>query len=149
MMKKIGIGFIGVLALVVALGFYKSAQPPKDLWITTQIFPTCPSRPSCVSSVAHDDVHRIEPLSYTGEASTARAKLERVIAAMAGTRIVHTTPDYLHVLFVTPTMHFRDDVELLVQNHGVIQVRSISRFGYRDHGVNRARIEALRTAFAQ
>jgi uncharacterized protein (DUF1499 family) len=52
-------------------------------------------------------------------------------------------------VFQTPTMRFHDDVELLVQAGGVIQVRSISRFGYGDHGVNRARVERIREAFTK
>lgn len=147
MIKNIVSGLLILLALVAAFAVYKSSQAPADLWSATKIFPACPHRPSCVSSVATDEVHRIAPLSYQGDAAAARAKLESVVQAMPGSTLLEATPEYLHVLFVTPTMHFRDDVELLVQAHGVIQVRSISRFGYRDHGVNRARIEALRSAF--
>jgi uncharacterized protein (DUF1499 family) len=64
-------------------------------------------------------------------------------------RIEHATPEYVHAVFQTPTMRFHDDVELLVQAGGVIQVRSISRFGYGDHGVNRARVERIREALAK
>ena len=148
MIKKIIYGLLGLFVLVVSIGFYKTLQTPKDLWIATQKFPACPSRPSCVSSVAQDEVHKIEPLRYAGAAATARQKLEDVIRAMPGTRIEQTTPEYLHVVFLTPLMRFHDDVELLVQTGGLIQMRSISRFGYRDHGVNRARVEQIREAFA-
>lgn len=149
MIKKILWALLILAPVVVAVGFYKTSQEPADLWANTKIFAACPSRPSCVSSVATDEGHRIAPLNYSGDATAAREKLERVVRALPGTRIVRATPEYLHVLYVTPTMHFHDDVELLVQGHGMIQVRSISRFGYSDHGVNRARVEALRTAFAK
>ena len=39
--------------------------------------------------------------------------------------------------------------ELLVQAGGLIQVRSVSRFGYGDLGANRARVERIREAFAR
>lgn len=149
MMTKIVLVLFILAVLVTALGFYKSSQAPADLWIITKTFAGCPNRPSCVSSASTDEGHRIAPLTYQGDAAAARAKLERVVLAMPGTSIVQATPEYLHVLFVTPTMKFRDDMELLVQTGGVIQVRSISRFGYSDHGVNRARVEALREAFAK
>lgn len=139
-----------LLALgVVAFALYRSMQEPADLWVKTASFPSCPNRPSCVSSIATDEVHRIAPLTYLDDALAARARLEAVIQAMPDHRILHATPDYLHVLFVTPRMRFRDDAEFLVQPGGVIQVRSLSRFGYGDRGVNRARVEAIRDAFAK
>jgi uncharacterized protein (DUF1499 family) len=149
MIKKIISAVLILGVLVTALAIYKSAQTPTDLWAETKTFAGCPHRPSCVSSAADDETHRIAALNYQGDAAAARARLERVVLAMPGTSLVQATPEYLHVLFVTPTMKFRDDVELLVQAGGVIQVRSISRFGYSDHGVNRARVEALREAFSK
>ncbi len=68
---------------------------------------------------------------------------------MPSNAILRATPEYLHVLFLTPVMRFHDDVELLIQPGGVIQVRSMSRFGYGDHGVNRARVEAIRAEFSK
>jgi uncharacterized protein (DUF1499 family) len=139
-----------LLALgVVVFALYRSMQAPTDLWARTGSFPTCPGRPSCVSSIATDDVHRIAPLTYFGGAQAARARLEAVIRAMPDHRILQATPEYLHVLFLTPRMRFRDDAEFLVQPGGVIQVRSLSRFGYGDRGVNRARVEAIRDAFSK
>ena len=149
MIKKILWGVLILVVLVVAFGFYKTFQVPDDLWVNTQKFPGCPQRPSCVSSIAQDEVHKIEPLRYAGDTASARQKLERVIRQMPVARIEHAAPEYLHVVFQTPTMHFHDDVELLVQAGGVIQVRSISRFGYGDHGVNRARVERIREAFTK
>lgn len=147
MMKKIGLGLLGFVVGVVAVALVLSAREPANLWITTKTFAGCPSRPSCVSSMAADPVHKIEPLHYAGEVAAARAKLETVIAGMPLASVEHAAPGYLHVLFRTPKMRFRDDVELLAQEDGTVQVRSLSRFGYGDHGVNRARIEAIRQGF--
>ncbi|HJY76262.1 MAG TPA: DUF1499 domain-containing protein [Burkholderiales bacterium] len=149
MIKRTLWSALSLVVLVVAFGFYRTFQAPDDLWIITQKFPACPHRPSCVSSVAQDEVHKVEPLRYTGDAAAARQKLEQVIRQMQLARIEHATSEYLHVVFQTPTMHFHDDVELLVQAGGLIQVRSISRFGYGDRGVNRARVEAIRQAFTR
>ena len=146
MLKKIGVTLLVLVVAIVAFALYRSATEPRDLWISLHTFPACPSRPSCVSSVATDEVHRINPLHYAGDLAAGRQKIESVVRAMPLTTIEQETPQYLHVLFRTPTMHFRDDVELLVEDSGTIQVRSISRFGYGDHGVNRARVEAIRAA---
>ena len=57
--------------------------------------------------------------------------------------------EYLHVSFETRWLRFVDDAEFWFDPAaGVVQLRSASRLGRRDFGVNRARIEALRAALA-
>jgi uncharacterized protein (DUF1499 family) len=148
-MKKFLIVLLLLVVAIAGLGFYRTFTPPGDLRVSTQQFSACPSRPSCVSSVAKDETHAIEPLKYEGTAEQAKAALSAVIAAMPGTRIEHDAPDYIHAVFVTPTMHYHDDVELLIRPDGVIDVRSISRFGYGDQGVNRKRVEEIRARFEE
>lgn len=146
---KRALKYLALLVLaVVALALFATFRTPGHLFVKTQIFADCPARPSCVSSQAKDETHAIEPLRYEGDPAAARAKLEQVIKEMPGASIAHTTPDYVHAVFVTPKMKFHDDLEALVQPDGTVQVRSISRFGYRDWGVNRARVEDLRRRFA-
>lgn len=139
----------GLVAAVLVMGVVATLRTPQHLYRFTGIFTDCPARPSCVSSAATDAVHRIEPLSYTGDPVAARQKLEAILSALPDAQIVESCADYLHAVFTTPRMKFRDDLELLIQPDGVIQVRSVSRFGYRDFGVNRARVEALRAAYAR
>lgn len=139
--------FLGLLLLaLVVLGVVATLRTPRHLHAFTGEFGACPSRPSCVSSLAVD-AHRIEPLRYRGSADEAQRRLRAVIESMPGARIEHEAPRYLHAVFVTPTMRFHDDLELLLRPDGTIEVRSLSRFGYGDHGVNRARVERLRTLF--
>lgn len=134
------------LVVVVALGIYKTLSPPGDLYATTRVFAGCPARPSCVSTVAKDDPHRVAALGYAGDPSTALAMLREVVERMGGS-LMNESPGYLHAVFESPTVRFRDDLELLLLPGGTIEVRSVSRFGYRDFGVNRERVEKLRQAF--
>ena len=61
------------------------------------------------------------------------------------TRIVVDTADYLHAECASAVFGFVDDLELhLRRAEGIIAVRSASRLGYSDLGVNRHRIENLR-----
>lgn len=79
--------------------------------------------------------------------SVVVTSLARTVSQMPGASEVTRDGNYIHAVFQTPTMKYRDDLELLVGTDGQIKVRSISRFGYRDFGVNRARVEALREAY--
>lgn len=135
-----------IALIAVGLGIYKTATTPTDLYVASKQFAGCPARPSCVSSLAEDPAHSVAALGYAGDPSTAYSMLREVIERMGG-KVAHESPGYLHAVFITPTMRYRDDLELLMLPEGKIEVRSISRFGYRDFGVNRARVEALRQAF--
>lgn len=91
----------------------------------------------------------IAPLALLGDGPATIARLGQIIESMAGARIVERRPDYLYAQFTTPLMHFVDDTEFWFDPAaGAIQVRSAARVGRRDFGVNRARIEAIRTRLA-
>jgi uncharacterized protein (DUF1499 family) len=95
----------------------------------------------------------IAPLAYTGDAAAAWAKLERAVATLPRTSLVanKTTESgrYLYAQSTTLLLRFTDDVEFLQDDaNKVIHVRSSSRLGRKDFGVNRARVEAIRTAFS-
>ena len=88
---------------------------------------------------------QIEPLPLRGDGTAAMTRLRTLVAAWPGARIVEERPDYLRAEFSTRWLRFVDDAEFsLDPAGGVIHVRSSSRLGRKDFGVNRARIEAIR-----
>jgi uncharacterized protein (DUF1499 family) len=91
----------------------------------------------------------IAPLAPRGDASATMAALRRVIEAMDGARIVEARDDYLRATFQTRWMGFVDDAEFWFDPAArVVQVRSASRVGRGDMGVNRARVESIRRRLA-
>jgi uncharacterized protein (DUF1499 family) len=91
------------------------------------------------------DYARIEPLRFSGDAVIAMNRLRDVLKAWPGATIVEDRPDYIAVEFETRWLRFVDDAEFLLDPaERVIDVRSKSRLGRNDYGVNRKRIEALR-----
>jgi uncharacterized protein (DUF1499 family) len=108
----------------------------------------CPEKPNCVSSLATDTRHFIEPLQFTGEPVDAWARLKAILQRQTRTRIVAEQDGYLHAEFRSAVFRFVDDVEFAMQEElMVIHVRSASRTGYSDFGVNRRRVERLRERF--
>jgi len=126
--------------------FKFSGTRPKNLGVQGGKLAACPNKPNCVSSQASDDPHAISPLNFSGDPVAAMKKLKSVVQAMPRTQVVESRPDYLYVEFSTPLMGFVDDVEFYGDGK-VIHVRSASRLGYSDLGVNRKRVEAIREAF--
>lgn len=91
----------------------------------------------------------IAPLALRGDGPATIAKLEALMRSEPGARIVESRADYLYVQYTTRVLKFVDDVEFWFDPvAGVIQVRSASRVGRRDFGVNRQRVEALRARLA-
>ena len=114
---------------------------------TKRIAP-CPRSPNCVSSLAPDDAHRVDPIRFTGDPAAALAKLRAVIEAMPRTQITRIDSDSLHAEFTSWLLRFVDDLDAVVDpDAGVIHVRSASRVGYSDLGVNRKRVDGIRAAF--
>jgi len=110
----------------------------------------CPASPNCVSSEATDEVHGIAPLRIRGEADAVWKGLAAHLASLPRVLVVTAESDYLHAVFTTRIMRYRDDVELALDPAaGTIRVRSASRVGYGDMGANRARIEAIRADLAE
>ena len=92
----------------------------------------------------------IAPLAVRGDGPATLARLQHVVAAMPGARIVDSRPDYLYAQYTTSIMQFVDDVEFWYDPKAqAIQVRSASRVGESDLGVNRKRVEAVRQALAE
>ncbi len=74
-------------------------------------------------------------------------RIKVIVGRMEGARVVKSDRDYLYVQFTTPLMKFIDDTEFWFDpKNNVIQVRSASRVGRKEFGVNRKRIEAVRAA---
>lgn len=105
----------------------------------------CPSTPNCVSSQATDEEHRIAPLAYSESVNEAMNRLKEIVRSFPRTAVVTDTGAYLHVEFTSALFRFVDDVEFLADaSTKVIHVRSASRLGTSDLGVNRKRVEELR-----
>lgn len=141
---KIGINFSLLLIIIMPL-FSCSGQRPINLGITDNKFAACPSSPNCVSSDASDAYHKIMPIKFTAPATDAWDIVKVSVLELPRTQIITETPDYLYAECTSAIFGFIDDLELQIRpSEGVISVRSASRLGHSDFGVNRDRIETLR-----
>ena len=108
----------------------------------------CPGTPNCVSSQGSGRSF-VAPLAFDDAPSSAFIRLQRILASFPRTRIVESTENYLHAEVRSRIFGFVDDVELYIDASAhCVHVRSASRVGYSDFGVNRARVEAIRVKFA-
>jgi Uncharacterized protein conserved in bacteria len=110
----------------------------------------CPKSPNCVSSQANDTEHIIAPLIYQDSRPEAVARLRQVLTSMKRTVIITEKEEYIHAEVTTFLFRFVDDIELYFPvSDKLIHVRSASRKGYSDLGVNRKRVEEIRKRFSK
>ncbi len=115
---------------------------PKDLGVIGGRLTPCRSTPNCVSSQADptDREHYVAPIPFKGDAIAA---VRKAVESMPRARIISADSHYLYAEFRSALLRYVDDVEFHYDG-SVIHVRSASRLGRRDFGVNRARVEELR-----
>jgi len=135
-------------SIIISGGTMFAGTRPTNLGVNSGKLTPCPDSPNCVCSQNQDDLHKIAPLTYAISKPEAISKLKAVISDLPRTKIVTETEDYIYAEFTTALMKFVDDVEFYIDDaNKVIQVRSASRLGQSDMGVNRDRIETIRTQF--
>lgn len=126
-----------------------SGTKPEDLGCTEGRLSPCPDSPNCISSQSSDESHYVEPLSYRGTLTEARKAVLSVIDEWPDSEIVEVMGHYVHAKFTSRFFRFVDDVEFCIDyDLRIIHVKSSSRLGYYDFGVNRRRIERIRSQFA-
>lgn len=107
----------------------------------------CPSSPNCVSTQAQDQGHAIAPFRYRTSRAEAKESLKAIVQAMPRTKLVEEDESYLHFECTSLLLRFVDDVEFLFDDDAkTIHFRSASRTGYGDLGVNRRRMEGIRSS---
>ena len=152
LISLLGVAILSIAIFIIIPGEKTmfAGKRPTNLGIQSGQLAACPSSPNCVSSFSQDAEHQIKPLTYSSTATVAMASLKEAIASLDKTKIIDQTDNYLYAEFTSPLMGFVDDVEFLLDEGAkVIHVRSASRLGQSDLGVNRKRIETIRTKLNQ
>ena len=142
---------IGTVLLIACMPLLScSGKRPSNLGISDSRLAPCPASPNCLSSDAQDNNHKILPFQFNGSSNEVWKVVREVVSELPRTHIVNEMPEYLHAECRSAFFGFVDDLELhLRPTEGIIAVRSASRLGHSDFGVNHKRIETLREALIQ
>ena len=147
--------YLGItLILVLAIAFITylfilgktslNSSPPT---LVKNKLPNCPPTPNCVCSEYFDDSHHyIKPINIASMSDDILMhKIKTTIRHMGG-QIQQEQDNYLAATFTSSIFGFVDDFQVRVDPKlRVIQVRSASRVGRGDLGVNRKRVEQFRS----
>lgn len=131
----------------IFLIFTSIALPANALGLSEGYLESCPASQNCVVSQNADPKHIIEPIPYHIDRNKARETVLKVLTVVPRTEVVEQTDNYIHALSKSRIFRFVDDVEFYFpENENVIHIRSASRLGESDLGVNRRRMEQIRLA---
>ena len=145
-----------VAAVIAIQADMLGGSRPADIGVGNgRLKPPSPTRNSVSSQAALYPDHPqrasadIKPLPLRhGSGAASLQALAAVLGSMPDVKLVQQGPDYIHAEAKTRWLKFVDDLEFWFDPaRGVIEVRSASRLGREDFGVNRQRIEAIRAAY--
>lgn len=127
---------------------------PNDLGVNSNgTLSPCPQKPNCVQSYQPADTeHYVSPLTLKPNSTQSHQAIVRAIKATGGSIQADSMSaegqHYIHAEYQSRWLKFIDDVEVLITDNAV-HIRSASRIGYSDMGVNAERYQQIKTAYQQ
>jgi uncharacterized protein (DUF1499 family) len=141
-----GSAFVGGLSVLALAGMnIVGGARPKDLGLSEGKLRPCPNGSrNCVASETPEPARRVASIRLSVDPARALERIAEVIAEMPRAKVVTQNDAYLHAEFTSLVFRFVDDLELrLDRDTKSVHVRSASRVGKGDLGVNRRRVEEL------
>ena len=108
------------------------------------------SKPNGVSSQTDQSEKKVEPLPFNGDLESTKNQILKACQSFGNYEIKSQSSNYMHLVFTTGTMKYKDDVEFYFdQVNKRVEYRSESRVGYSDMGLNRQRYDAIASNYGQ
>jgi len=107
----------------------------------------CPNQPNCVCSEDKPDAESfIAPVFLSANNHAEAWQVVQEAIAELGGQLNSANSDYISATFESSVFGFVDDLEIRFDSQqSVFHIRSASRVGHSDFGVNRKRVERLIT----
>ncbi len=134
-------------SLIMAAFVAWCGHPPRQTAENT--LPPCPDTPNCVSTDAARESQRVPTVPFRDAPAAALARAKSALLAEPRTTVTVERDGYLHAECRSFLFRFVDDVEVVVDTVAhVYRLRSASRVGRSDLGVNRTRLARISARLA-
>ncbi|KZZ82708.1 MULTISPECIES: DUF1499 domain-containing protein [Bacillaceae] len=105
---------------------------------------------NCVSTFNQEKPLHIHPASYSSTEGEAMSIMKELLLSMDRVSIEEEDTVYIRCIFQTKWLRFKDDVEIWFDaENKKVHIKSSSRMGYSDFGVNRKRAERILQSFKE
>jgi uncharacterized protein (DUF1499 family) len=148
-MKITSLTLLTLSIAFAALLTFQNLKTPTHLGLTDGQLAPMPDKPNAVSSQTELADKKVEALPFKASMEATQQAVNNALAALGNNKIQVQENGYTYSVFTSPTMRYRDDVEVYLDTEaGLVHFRSQSRAGYSDMGVNRKRYEAFRELYS-
>ena len=141
MIQQQGFRYFPLVALIAVLSGCGSADSAHSN--TVRVNQICGDKPNCVSSLDNREEHALAPFELSDTGLEHWTDIEQLALTLPGASLAKRSDNYLPIECTSTVFRFVDDFEVQ-QQAGQLIVRSESRTGYSDFGVNRERAEKFR-----
>ncbi|PAB59682.1 DUF1499 domain-containing protein [Anaeromicrobium sediminis] len=140
-------GWIGLGAITVYT-YSKNNSIPNNLGVHEGRLAKLPYARKGVSTQTNNFEKQIEPMKFKGSLEKSKERIKKIINRYSNSKIIKEEKNYLHVVFESSKMKFKDDVEFYFnEEKKIIDCRSVARVGYYDFKVNRKRYAKIREEY--
>ncbi|MGF1764177.1 DUF1499 domain-containing protein [Aliivibrio kagoshimensis] len=108
----------------------------------------CGDKPNCVSTLDSREQHHLEDFTLLNASTTSMEQIKQAALTLSGAKLAVEQDNYLRIECTSFVFRFVDDLEIRVDGDQLL-VRSESRTGHSDFGVNRKRANTLRTKLTE
>ncbi|MDX2505111.1 MAG: DUF1499 domain-containing protein [Gammaproteobacteria bacterium] len=129
-----------LLRFVIAGQLSKKEQAPGV--INGQLLP-CPDKPNCINTeYPESTAHYMPPLDYPAAKTDLLMSLAKNTILEMGGKIINEDNNYLSATFTSRVFRFVDDFEIKINSSTQkLHIRSASRVGHSDFGINKKRVK--------
>ena len=131
---------LGLSSLLMACGSHKHTDSTVNRYHINQI---CSDSPNCVSTLDEREQHALSPFMLTDKGKHSWKQIQRLALTLPGAALADEQTHYFRVECTSTIFRFIDDFEVKREGDHLM-IRSASRVGYSDFGVNRERAEQFR-----
>jgi uncharacterized protein (DUF1499 family) len=141
-------GVIIAMGVIVVYMVVKNNLTPKNLGVNNGKLSKMPNKPNAVSSQTNEKDKQIEAMEFKVNLAASKERIIKAIETYGNAKIITNENNYIYAVFTTGKMKYHDDVEFYFdESEKLIHVRSASRIGYSDMGLNRERYNKLREIY--
>ncbi|MBD1558922.1 DUF1499 domain-containing protein [Vibrio sp. S9_S30] len=130
------------LSVVLGSFVFLSACSQEPVSIPDRTSHPCGDSPNCVSTLEHREDFLIQPFTLASGDITID-QIESVALSMPGSLTAVKQGAYIRIEYTSDFFGFVDDLEIKIEGDTLV-VRSESRTGHSDFGINRERTDELR-----